>query len=162
MGAVGAKLYYPNDTIQHAGVILGLKGIAGHHHYSFPKSSFGYFGKLKFLQNVSAVTGACMMVRKEVFEEVGGFDEGYPFAFNDIDLCLKLRSKGYSIIWTPYAELYHHESKSRGYEDTPAKLERFRKEIELFRQKWGHILEKGDPYYNPNLTLDREDFSIKI
>lgn len=111
---------------------------------------------------MSPVTGACMFVRRGVFEEVGGFDEGYPFAFNDIDLCMKIRGKGYLIIWTPYAELYHYENKSRGHEDTPEKLERFRKEIELFKQKWGHILEKGDPYYNPNLTLEREDFSIKI
>ena len=102
------------------------------------------------------------MMRKEVFTQVEGFDESYPYAFNDVDLCMKIRDKGYLIIFTPHAELYHHESKTRGYEDTPEKLKRFYKEIELFKQKWGNILEKGDPYYSPNLTLDKEDFSIRI
>jgi len=102
------------------------------------------------------------MMRKDVFNEVEGFDEGYPLAFNDVDICLKVREKGYLVVWTSYAELYHYESKSRGYDDTPEKQERFKKEIELFKKKWGHILEKGDPYYNPNLTLEKWDFSIKI
>ena len=161
-GAVGAKLYYPDDTIQHAGVILGMGGIAGHPHGYFSKYSFGYFGRLVVVQNLSAVTGACLMMRKDVFNEVEGFDERYPLAFSDVDICLKVREKGYLVVWTPYAELYHYESKSRDYDDTPEKQERFKKEIELFKKKWGHILEKGDPYYNPNLTLDRDDFSIKI
>ena len=161
VGAVGAKLYYPDDTIQHGGVILGIGGIAGHSHKFFPRASFGYFRRLVVVQNLSAVTGACLMMRKDVFNEVEGFDEGYPLAFSDVDICLKVREKGYLVVWTPYAELYHHESKSRGYEDTPEKQERFKKEIELFKKKWGHILEKGDPYYNPNLTLEKEDFSIK-
>ncbi|MFP3256956.1 MAG: glycosyltransferase [Candidatus Nanopusillus acidilobi] len=162
VGAVGAKLYYPDDTIQHGGVILGIGGIAGHSHRLFPRASFGYFGRLVVVQNLSAVTGACLMMRKDVFNEVEGFDEGYSVAFNDVDICVKVREKGYLVVWTPYAELYHHESKTRGYEDTPEKQERFKKEIELFKKKWGHILEKGDPYYNPNLTLDREDFSSEL
>jgi len=164
VGVVGAKLFYPNNTIQHAGVILGIGGVAGHLHKYFPRDSFGAGDGMRLItvQNFSAVTGACMMIRREVFEEVGGFDEGFSHTFNDVDLCMKIRQRGYLIIWTPYAELYHHESKSRGYEDTPGKQMRFKREIELFRQKWGHLLEKGDPYYNPNLTLDKEDFSIKI
>jgi glycosyltransferase involved in cell wall biosynthesis len=162
VGAVGAKLYYPDGKIQHAGVILGLGGIAGHSHKYYPKLSNGYVGRLKIIQNLSAVTGACLMMRKEVFNEVGGFDEEYSLAFSDLDICLKVRKRGYLIVWTPYAELYHYESKTHGFEDTPEKQERFNKEIELFRKKWGYILENGDPYYNPNLTLDRDDFSYAI
>lgn len=162
IGAVGAKLYYPNYTIQHAGVILGIGGVAGHSHKDYDGNDFGYYNRLKIVQNLSAVTGACLMMRKEVFDQVEGFDESYPYAFNDVDLCMKIRDKGYLIIFTPHAELYHYESKTRGYEDTPQKLKRFYKEIELFKQKWGNILEKGDPYYSSNLTLDREDFSIRI
>ena len=160
VGTVGAKLYYPGGRIQHAGVIIGLGGVAGHSHKYFPREANGYFTRLKIIQNLSAVTAACMMIRKEVFEEVGGFDKNYSHAFNDVDLCMKIREKGYLVIYTPYAELYHHESLSRGYEDTPEKRKRYRKEIELFKQKWGHVLIKGDPYYSPNLTLDRADFSI--
>ena len=160
IGAVGAKLYYPDNKIQHAGVILGLGGVAGHSHKFSDKNACGYFGRLKVIQNLSAVTAACLMIRKEVFEEVGGLDEGYSHAFNDVDLCIKIREKNYLIVWTPYAELYHYESKSRGYEDTPEKQERFRKEMERFKSKWQHIIDRGDPYYNPNLTLDKEDFSL--
>jgi GT2 family glycosyltransferase len=162
VGAVGAKLYYHDDKIQHAGVIIGIGGVAGHSHKFFPREADGYMGRAKVIQNLSAVTAACMMMRKEVFEEIGGFDEGYPYAFNDVDLCMKIREKGYLIVWTPYAQLYHYESKSRGYEDIPEKRERFKKEIEYFQKKWKLIFDKGDPYYNPNLTLDREDFSIKV
>jgi len=162
VGAVGAKLYYPNNTIQHGGVILGIGGVAGHSHKYFPRDSDGYMGRLKIVQNLSAVTGACMMIRKEVFEEVFGFDKGFKVAFGDVDLCMKIRQKGYLIVFTPYAELYHHESLTRGYEDTPEKQKRFAHEIALFKEKWGHILEKGDPYYSPNLTLNKEDFSINI
>ena len=161
IGCVGAKLYYPDDTIQHAGVILGLGGVAGHSHKHFPKDEPGYFCRLHLIQNVSAVTGACLMVRKEIFLKVGGFDHvNLKVAFNDVDFCLKVRDLGCRNLWTPYAELYHHESKSRGYEDTPEKQERFRREIEFMKQKRGDILMR-DPYYNPNLTLDRGDFSIK-
>jgi GT2 family glycosyltransferase len=162
IGAAGAKLYYPDDTIQHAGVILGIGGVAGHSHKLYPKNSRGYMGRLQVVQNLSAITGACLMTRKEVFEEVGGFDANLPVAFNDVDICLKMREKGYMIVYTPYAELYHYESLSRGYEDTPEKKERFSKEVKYMREKWGEVIDKGDPYYNPNLSLEKEDFSIKI
>ncbi len=162
VGAVGAKLYYPDGSIQHAGVIVGLGGVAGHSHKFFSRASAGYFSRLEIVQNLSAVTAACMMVRRDVFNESGGFDESFSHAFNDVDLCMKIRQKGYLIVFTPYAELYHHESKTRGDEDTSEKRERFRSEVELFRKKWAHILERGDPYYNPNLTLDKEDFSIRL
>ena len=162
VGAVGAKLYYPDDTIQHGGVIIGIGGVAGHAQKYFKRNDFGYFGRLKITQNLSAVTGACLMIRKDVFSEVGGFDERYILAFNDVDLCLKIRQKGYFIIWTPYAELYHYESKTRGFEDNVEKQKRFKEEIDLCLEIWSNFLEKGDPYYNPNLTLEKEDFSIRI
>lgn len=162
VGAVGAKLYYPDDTIQHGGVILGIGGVADHAFRYMNKDSDGYFGRLKIVQNLSAVTGACLMMRKEVFNEIDGFDEGYPLAVSDVDICLKVIEKGYLVVWTPYVELYHHELKTRGYDDTKEKQERFNKEIELFKSKWGNYLEKGDSYYNPNLTLGKYDFSIKL
>jgi GT2 family glycosyltransferase len=160
VGAVGAKLYYPNGTIQHAGIIIGMGGTAGHAHLHCPPESFGYFGRPNVIHNVSAVTGACMMIRRSVFQEVGGFDERFALAFNDVDLCLKIRAKGYLIVWTPFAELYHDESRSRGYEITPARRARFNDEIELFREKWKSTLESGDPYYSPNMSLER-DFVLK-
>ena len=162
IGGVGAKLYYPDDTIQHAGVIIGIASSAGHSHKHAPRQSPGYFRRLEVIQNVSAVTAACLMIRKEVFLEVDGFDERYTLAFNDVDLCLKIREKGYLVVWTPYAELYHDESKTRGYEDTPEKRERYMQELQILHQDWRSIFENGDLYYNPNLTLDREDFSINI
>jgi len=162
VGAVGAMLYYPDDTVQHAGVILGIGGIADHSHKHFRRDEYGYASRLTIAQNLSAVTGACMMMRKECFEEVGGFDERLAVAFNDIDLCMKIRQKGYLIVFTPYAELYHYESKSRGVEDTPEKKNRFHKEVLLFREKWIGVLDQGDPYYNPNLTLERGDFSLNF
>jgi len=168
VGAVGAKLLYPDNTIQHAGVILGItgtpgqKGVAGHSHKYVSDTEYGYFLRPHLTQDLSAVTAACMMMRKQVFKEVGGFNVNLAVAFNDVDLCLKIREKGYLIVYTPYAKLYHHESLSRGYEDTPEKQARFLKEIEYVRKKWGHVIDKGDPYYNPNLTLEKEDFSIKI
>ena len=168
IGAVGAKLLYPNNTIQHAGVILGItgtpgkKGVAGHSHKYLPNTEYGYFLKAHLIENISAVTAACMMLRKGVFEEVGGFDEIMSIAFNDVDLCLKIRERGYLIVYTPYAKLYHYESLSRGYEDNPEKQTRFLNEVEYMREKWGHAIDEGDPYYNPNLTLDKEDFSIKL
>jgi len=166
VGAVGAKLLYPNNTIQHAGVILGLGAgpsrVAGHSHKYLPNSFPGYYYRPHIIQNLSAVTAACMLTKKSLFEEVGGFDEvNLPIAFNDVDYCLKLREKGFLIVYTPYAVLYHHESLSRGYEDTPEKQERFLKEVKYMREKWGSILD-NDPYYNPNLTGDREDFSIRM
>ncbi|MFQ6109610.1 MAG: glycosyltransferase family 2 protein, partial [Candidatus Aminicenantales bacterium] len=155
VGAVGAKLIFPNNTIQHAGTVLGLGGVAGHSHKHFPAESNGYFGALNTIRNYSAVTAACMMTRKKVFEEVGGFDEIHlSVAFNDVDLCLKMREKGYLVVYTPYAALYHYESTSRGYELNPD-------EILYMKNRWGHLLF-SDPYYNPNLTFDSEDFRIKI
>ncbi len=160
VGAVGAKLYYPDDSIQHAGIIVGLGGVAGHSHKHYPGQHVGYFHRLVSVQNISAVTAACMMVRKEVFQEVNGFDEKFILAFGDVDLCLRIMQKGYLNVWTPYAELHHYESKTRGYENTPERRKRFRKEVEYFKQRWSDFLHKGDPYYNPNLTLDREDYSL--
>lgn len=161
IGAVGTMLYYPDDTVQHGGVILGVGGIAGHAHKHFPRNSYGYMSRLTIVQDLSAVTGACMMVRRDVWNEVKGLDEGFEVAFNDVDLCMRIRQAGYLIVWTPYAELYHYESESRGYEDTPEKQERFESEVHRFQGRWAKELAAGDPYYNPNLTLDREDFSLK-
>lgn len=161
VGAVGAKLYYPDETVQHAGVILGIGGIAGHSHKDYPRNSPGYASRASYAQNLTACTAACLMLRKDVYDEVGGLDEEFKVAFNDVDLCMKIRSKGYLIVFTPYAELYHYESKSRGAEDTPEKIARFQGEIKRFEDKWKKELDEGDPYYNPNLTLVREDFSFK-
>jgi len=162
VGAVGCKLLYPDGKIQHAGIIIGIKGVAVDSHKYLHKDDPGYFGMPHLTQDVSAVTAACIMMRKKVFEEVDGFDENLAVAFNDIDLCLKIREKGYLIVYTPFAELYHHESLSRGYENTPEKLERLLKEAKYLRDRWGEVIDKGDPYYNPNLTLEAEDFSIRI
>lgn len=159
VGAVGAMLYYPDDTIQHAGVILGLGGVAGHSHKYMKRHDFGYMRRLEYAQDLSAVTAACLLLRREVWEKVGGLDEDWAVAFNDVDLCMRIRQAGYLIVWTPFAELYHYESKSRGAEDTPEKQARFSAEILRFQTRWAKELEAGDPYYNPNLTLDREDFS---
>lgn len=161
VGAVGAKLYYPDDTIQHAGVIVGLGGVAGHTFVGLPRYEYGYFSRENCAQDYSAVTAACMMTKKSLFMEVGGFSDDFRIAFNDIDYCLKVREKGKLVVYNPYAELYHFESKSRGQEDTPEKVERFNSEIDRFTRKWREFLRKGDPYYNVNLTLDRADFSLK-
>jgi len=158
VGAVGAKLLFPDNTIQHAGVFISSNGFISHSHKPLPDSYPGYFARPHLIQNLSAVTGACLMVKNEHFNEVGGFDdENLTIMFNDIDLCLKLRKKGYLIIYTPFAELYHHESVSRGYEITP----KIKKEVEFMKRKWKKIIE-NDPYYNPNLTLDKEDFSFRL
>ena len=162
VGAVGARLLYPDDTIQHAGVITGIQGVAGHAHKGLKKSNPGRNGRAMLIQNYSAVTAACILFRKKVYDEVGGMDDKHlAIAFNDIDFCLRIREKGYLIVYTPYAELYHHESASRGYEDTPEKQSRFAKEIRFMKEKWGNTLQI-DPYYNLNLTLDREDFSLAV
>jgi len=162
IGCVGAKLYYENDTVQHGGVIMGIGGVAGHSHRGCPRSESGYVARLFVVQNLSGVTAACLVVRRSVYEEAGGLDaKNLPIAFNDVDFCLKVRELGYRNLWTPYAELYHYESVSRGYEDTPEKLARFDKESEFMKQKWGDILT-SDPYYSPNLTLSREDFSLDV
>ena len=161
VGAVGAKLYYFDDTIQHAGIGIGILTLAGHYHRGFDRCDFGYMGRLIYAHNVSAVTAACMMIRRNVWKEVGGLDETFQVAFNDVDLCMRIRQAGYLIVWTPYAELYHYESKSRGYDDTPEKQKRFEGEVRRFQTRWAKELAAGDPYYNPNLTLDREDFSLR-
>ncbi len=164
VGAVGAKLYYPDKTIQHAGVVLGLGAhrTAGHSHYKQSKANLGYMGRLCYAQNVSAVTGACLMVKKQLFDEVNGLDESFEISLNDVDFCLKLRQAGYLNVFTPFAECYHHESLSRGMDDNGEKLARYNRESEVFRNKWKEMLDKGDPYYNQNFSLDRSDFSLKI
>lgn len=162
IGCVGAKLYYFDDTIQHGGVIMGLWGLAGHAHKNYLKYERGHQSRLQAVHNLSAVTAACLLVRKSVFEEVGGLEEYHlTVAFNDVDFCLKVQQAGYRNLFTPYAELYHYESKSRGKEDTPEKKAREQGEITYMREKWPENIAK-DPYYNPNLTRLREDFSINI
>ncbi|MBK8805186.1 MAG: glycosyltransferase family 2 protein [Bacteroidales bacterium] len=161
VGAVGAKLLYKDKTIQHAGVIIGIAGIAGHLHRFLPDSSNGYYYRPTVSQNLSAVTGACLLTKKELWNKVGGLDENhFKIAFNDIDYCLKIRKAGFDIVYTPYAKLYHYESKSRGYEDTPEKKMRFEKECEELRKKW-RTHEISDPFYNINLTTNYENFSLK-
>lgn len=161
IGAVGAKLYYPDNTIQHAGLGLGLLTLAGHLHRGFDRNHPGYMGRLIYAQNLSGVTAACIMVPKDVWEQVGGLDETFEVAFNDVDLCMRIRAAGYLIVWTPFAELYHYESKSRGMDDTPKKRKRFASEVSRFQTRWAKELAAGDPYFNPNFSLDKEDFTIK-
>lgn len=162
VGAVGGKLLYPNNTIQHAGIMIGLGGYAGHVHKKFPAFSPGYFNRLNVVQNVSAVTGAMMMVKRTVYDELGGFDERmFAVAYNDVDFCLRAREHGLLNVFTPFAAAYHHESISRGYEDTHAKRMRFKKEMENLRQRHGAILEKGDPYYNVNFDQGSDNFSLR-
>lgn len=161
VGIVGAKLYYPDNTVQHAGAVIGLGGFAGHVLTHSRRSDVGYFGRLKAIQDISAVTAACMMIRRDCFEAVGGLDEKFRVALNDMDLCLKVRELGKLIVFNPWVELYHYESKSRGMEDTPEKYERFKREVARFREKWAEVLEKGDPYYSPNLTLMYGDCSLR-
>ncbi len=162
VGAVGAMLYYPDDTVQHAGIILGIGGVAGHSHKYFKRNDYGYMSRMSIAQNLSGVTAACMMIPLHVWKEINGFDDKFAVAFNDVDLCMRIRQAGYLIVWTPYAELYHYESKSRGCEDTDEKRARFKMEVERFQSKWAKELAAGDPYYNPNLNLDKEDFSVRI
>ncbi len=164
VGAVGAKLYYENRTIQHAGVVLALGAhrTAGHSHYGQHRENLGYMGRLCYAQDVSAVTGACLMVARKLFWDVGGLDESFAVSLNDVDFCLKLREKGRLNVFTPFAELYHFESVSRGLDDQGEKARRYEEESERFRRKWKEVLEKGDPYYNPNFSLDRSDFSLRV
>ena len=161
VGAVGARLYYPDKTIQHAGIIVGLGGIAGNRFKSIPKDGHGYFAQEGIIENLSAVTGACVMTRKSIYEEVGYMNEDLAVAFNDVDFCLKIREKGYLIVYNPFIEFWHYESKSRGYEDTPEKIKRFQGEIQTFSNRWEQFLKKGDPYYNINLSLDTEVYHMK-
>ena len=163
VGGVGAKLIYPDNTIQHAGVVIGLGAhrSAGHTHYKMPREHLGYMGRLCYAQDVTAVTGACLMVKKSIYEEVDGFDESFTISLNDVDLCLKIREKGYLNIFTPFAELYHYESKTRGMEEGE-KLRRYERECAHFRDKWKEQLDAGDPYYNPNFSLDYSDFTLRF
>lgn len=164
VGAVGGKLYFPNRKIQHAGVVLrlGAHRTAGHSHYGQEGMNLGYMGRLCYAQDMSAVTGACLLVSKAKWDEVGGFDETFEVSLNDVDFCLKLRQKGYLNVFTPFAEMYHYESLSRGLDDQGANAERYNAESEHFRTKWKEVLDKGDPYYNPNFSLDRSDFSLNV
>lgn len=161
VGIVGAKLIFEDNTIQHAGVIIGFGGVAGHAFIGQDRDDNGYFSRIISVQDLSAVTAACLMVRRSVFDEVEGLNEEFKVAFNDIDFCLKVRKAGYLVVYNPYAQFYHYESKSRGQEDSADKVARFLQEIGLFGERWGELLEHGDPYYNPNLTLDKADFSLK-
>ncbi len=163
VGAVGAKLYYGNKTIQHAGVVIGLGAhrTAGHTHYGQSRENLGYMGRLCYAQNVTAVTGACLLVKKSLYEEVGGLEEDFEISLNDVDFCLKLRKRGYLNVFTPFAELYHYESISRGLDDQGEKAARYDAESARFREKWREELKAGDPYYNPNFSLDRSDYSLK-
>ena len=162
VGCVGAKLLYPDDTIQHAGVGFGIGGVAGHLHKYFPATSDGYMGRLNYVQDVYGDTAACLLIRKEIYDEVHGLDESYAVAFNDVDFCVRVREAGYTNVFTPFAQLYHYESKSRGMEDNPEKQKRFQGEVLRFQARWGDLLAAGDPCTNPNFDIQREDFSLKI
>ena len=165
VGAVGAKLYYGDRTIQHAGIVVGLGAhrTAGHTHYKINYDNLGYMGKLCYAQNVSAVTGACLMVKKSIYEALGGLDESFRVALNDVDFCLRVREKGYLNVFTPFAELYHYESASRGVDVVDEeKARRYEEECALFRARWKELLAKGDPYYNPNFSLDHSDYALNV
>lgn len=162
VGAVGAKLYYPDRRIQHAGIVVGIGGIAGAMFVDLPKGRSGYMHKASIMQDLSAVTAACMMVKREAFEKAGEFTEELAVAFNDVDLCLKIGEKGYRIVYDPFAELIHDESRTRGPEDSPEKVRRFQSEIEYMRVHWLKILKDGDPMYNPNLSLKKWNYSLRV
>ncbi len=160
VGAVGAKLLYPDGTIQHAGVVTGVGGVAGHAHKHLPGDRHGYFSRAAVISSFSAVTAACLVVRKSTYQEVGGFDEAHlAVAFNDVDFCLRIKEAGYRNVWTPYAALFHHESATRGVEDSSEKVARFNSELFYMQARWGAALN-NDPAYSPNLTLDYEDFGF--
>ena len=160
VGAVGAELFYPDNTIQHAGIIIGIGGVAGHVFKNLPKGIHGYFSKDAMIQNLSAVTAACIMTPKSIYDEVGYMDEKFKVAFNDVDFCLKIRQTGKLIVYNPYVQFTHYESKSRGFEDTPEKKKRFQSEVDRFHDKWQSVLDKGDPYYNINFSLDNVQCAI--
>ena len=161
VGIVGARLFYPDDTVQHAGVIIGYGGIAGHAFQGFDRTQNGYFSRIICMSDLSAVTAACMMVRRDVFEAAGGFDSALRVAFNDIDFCLRVRDLGKLVVYNPDATMYHYESKSRGQEDTPEKIARFNAEADELLRRHPRIFAEGDPYYNPNLSLNRNDFGLR-
>jgi GT2 family glycosyltransferase len=158
VGCVGARLWYPDGRLQHGGCVIGVGGIAGHSHKYLARGQVGYFARAVLHQSFSAVTAACLLVRRAVFEQMGGLDEQLVVAFNDVDFCLRVQAAGYRNVWTPYAEMNHHESASRGEEDSPEKIARFKKEIDCMKARWGDYL-LHDPAYSYNLTLDGEDFS---
>ena len=162
VGAVGARLYYPNNRIQHAGIVIGIGGVAGTMFTDLPKGRGGYMHKAAIMQDLSAVTAACMLVKREAFLRAGGFTEELAVAFNDVDLCLKIGKSGYRIVYDPFAELYHDESRTRGAEDTPEKVRRFQSEIEYMRVHWLDIIKNGDPNYNPNLSLKKWNYSLRV
>ena len=157
VGAVGAKLFYGNNTVQHAGVIMGAgaDGVAIHSHAGWIRYDVGYMGRLYYAQDVSGVTAACMMMKKSLFKEIGGFDEKLRVAYNDVDLCLRIREKNYLIVCNMFAEAFHYESISRGYEEKPCNKDRFQAEVKYMKDKWGETLAKGDPFYNPNVSKTR-------
>lgn len=162
VGIVGAKLLYNDNSVQHAGVIIGVGGVAGHIHKNIKDKDPGYFSRANIVNNFSAVTAACMMVKTSIYDEVNGLDENFQVAFNDVDFCMKVRDKGYLVVYTPFAKLYHYESKTRGDEDTPEKRKRFAGEIKLFKSKWAKQLHDGDPYFNKNFRLDSYLFVINV
>lgn len=161
VGIVGAKLYYPDNTIQHAGIIIGIGGIAGHAFLGLARAKSGYLHKASLQMDYSAVTAACMMMKAEAFRKAGGFEEKLTVAFNDVDLCLRTVEQGWLVVYDPHVEMYHYESKSRGAEDSEEKLRRFQQEIEFMRTRWIRLLKDGDPNYNPNLTLSKWNYSLK-
>jgi GT2 family glycosyltransferase len=158
---VGAKLYYGDGRVQHAGVILGVYGIAAHGHRNFDRLATGHFGHLQLAHGVSAVTAACAVIRRNAWEQIGGFDEAnLPNVLNDVDLCLRLSEAGWKIVWTPYAELFHHESTSRGLDNEGPRADAYNQAVAWMKTRWGIEGLRKDPYYNPNLSLDAEDFSL--
>ena len=161
VGVVGAKLLYSDDTVQHAGVVVGFGGYAGHVNIGIRRDDYGYMVRAQINCNYSAVTAACMITKKELFEQVGGFDEQFVVACNDVDYCLKVRETGKWVVFNAFSEWYHYESKSRGYEDTPEKLKRFEGEVAKFQKKWPEILEKGDPFYNPNFPIHKDHLRLE-
>lgn len=161
VGVVGCRLIYPDNTIQHAGVVIGIGGIAANIFTNLPAARSGYMHRASTQVDYSAVTAACMMISKSLFEKIGGFEEKLTVAFNDIDLCLRVREENYLVVYDAYVEMIHYESKTRGSEDTEEKVRRFQSEIEYMRTRWIDILKNGDPYYNPNLTLSKWNFSLR-
>ena len=162
VGCVGAKLLYPDNTIQHAGIGFGFLTLAAHMHKNFPVGHPGYMGRLVYAHDVYAVTAACLMVRKEIYDAVHGLDESFAVAFNDVDFCVRVREAGYTNVFTPFAQLYHYESKSRGLDEDPVKRKRFVSEVKRFQKRWAKQLAAGDPCMNPNFDLMKEDFSFDI
>ncbi|HEY9566452.1 MAG TPA: glycosyltransferase family 2 protein, partial [Thalassobaculum sp.] len=162
VGAVGARLYYGDGRVQHAGVVLGIGGIAGHVFAGLEPGQPGYFSREALTQCYSAVTAACLVTRREIYEQLGGLDEdNLGVAFNDVDYCLRVWESGHSVVWTPFAELYHHESASRGSDEDPTRRARFRKEVQHMRERWQAPIA-ADPYYNPNLSLAHDDFRLAV